>query len=65
MGQVTVFSGPERRRRWSDDERLRILSGGAFRPALVWRGLPSGTMYRRHWFTRGGASCVRLATSRR
>ena len=26
MGQVTVFSGPERRRRWSDDERLRILA---------------------------------------
>lgn len=25
MGQVSVFSGPERRRRWSDDERLRIL----------------------------------------
>jgi transposase len=25
MGQVTVFSGPERRRRWSDEERLRIL----------------------------------------
>ncbi|GLI98784.1 transposase [Sphingobium sp. BS19] len=31
MGQVTVFSGPERRRRWSDDERLRILSE-AFSP---------------------------------
>jgi transposase len=31
MGQVTVFSGPERRRRWSDDERLRILSE-AFAP---------------------------------
>ena len=26
MGQVTVFSGPQRRRRWSDEERLRILS---------------------------------------
>ena len=25
MGQVTVFSGPERRRRWSDEERLGIL----------------------------------------
>ncbi len=23
MGQVTVFSGPERRRRWSDEERLQ------------------------------------------
>lgn len=31
MGQVTVFSGPERRRRWSEDERLRILSE-AFAP---------------------------------
>ena len=31
MGQVTVFSGPERRRRWSDDERLRILAE-AFSP---------------------------------
>jgi transposase len=26
MGQVTVFSGPERRRRWSAEERLQILS---------------------------------------
>lgn len=26
MGQVTVFSGPERRRRWSEEERLQILS---------------------------------------
>jgi transposase len=31
MGQVTVFSGPERRRRWSNEERLRILSE-AFAP---------------------------------
>jgi len=31
MGQVTVFSGPQRRRRWSDEERLRILSE-AFAP---------------------------------
>lgn len=31
MGQMTVFSGPERRRRWSDDERLRILAE-AFSP---------------------------------
>ena len=28
MGQVTVFSGPERRRRWSDEERLQVLSRG-------------------------------------
>lgn len=31
MGQMTVFSGPERRRRWSDEERLEILSE-AFAP---------------------------------
>jgi len=31
MGHVTVFSGPEQHRRWSDDERLRILSE-AFSP---------------------------------
>jgi transposase len=33
MGQITVFSGPERRRRWSDEERLRILSE-AFSPGV-------------------------------
>jgi len=31
MGQVTVYSGPERRRRWSDEERLQILAE-AFSP---------------------------------
>jgi transposase len=31
MGQITVFSGPERRRRWSNEERLRILTE-AFAP---------------------------------
>ena len=31
MGQVTVFSGPERRRRWSEEERLQILAE-AFAP---------------------------------
>jgi transposase len=31
MGQITVFSGPERRRRWSDGERARILTE-AFSP---------------------------------
>jgi transposase len=31
MGQVTVFSGPERRRRWSDEQRLQILTE-AFAP---------------------------------
>ena len=33
MGQITVFSGPERRRRWSDEERLQILTRGV----LAWR----------------------------
>lgn len=31
MGQMTVFSGPERRRWWSDEERLQILAD-AFAP---------------------------------
>lgn len=31
MGQMTVFGGPERRRRWSDEERLQILAE-AFAP---------------------------------
>ena len=31
MGQITVFGGPERRRRWSDEERLLILAE-AFAP---------------------------------
>jgi transposase len=31
MGQITMFSGPERRRRWSDEERLHILTE-AFSP---------------------------------
>ena len=31
MSQITVFSGPERRRRWSAEERFRILSE-AFSP---------------------------------
>jgi transposase len=31
MGQVTLLTGPERRRRWSEDERLQILQE-AFSP---------------------------------
>jgi transposase len=31
MGQMTVFGGPERRRRWSSEERLEILAE-AFAP---------------------------------
>lgn len=26
MGQIAVISGPERRRRWSDEERVRVLA---------------------------------------
>jgi len=33
MGQITVFSGPERRRRWSEEERLHILAE-AFSPGV-------------------------------
>ena len=31
MGQITVFTGPERRRRWNDEERVQILTE-AFSP---------------------------------
>lgn len=31
MGQITVFSGPERRRRWNNEQRLQILTE-AFAP---------------------------------
>jgi transposase len=34
MGQVAVYSDVERRRRWSDDERLQFL-GEAFSPGAV------------------------------
>ena len=33
MGGITVFSGPERRRRWSDEGRARILEE-AFAPGV-------------------------------
>ena len=36
MGQITVFSGPERRRRWSKEDRVRILSE-AFSPGACVR----------------------------
>jgi len=38
MGQVAVYSEVERRRRWSDDERLQML-GEAFSPGAVVTGL--------------------------
>ncbi|TIO82696.1 MAG: IS66 family insertion sequence element accessory protein TnpB [Mesorhizobium sp.] len=33
MGQITVMTGPERRRRWSDEERFQILAE-AFAPGV-------------------------------
>lgn len=36
LGQITVFSGPERRRRWSKEERVGILSE-AFSPGACVR----------------------------
>ena len=35
MGQITVFSGPERRRRWSEEERVQILTEAFFPGACV------------------------------
>ena len=35
MGHVTVFSGPERRRRWSNEERRLILTEAFSRGACV------------------------------
>ena len=34
MPQITLLTGPERRRRWSDDERRRILAA-AFAPGAM------------------------------
>lgn len=47
MGQVTVFSGPQRRRRWSDEQKLQILSE-AFTP-----GACPSEVARRHDISRG------------
>ena len=34
MAQITLLTGPERRRRWSDEERERILAA-AFEPGAI------------------------------
>lgn len=50
MGQITVFSGPERRRRWSAEERLQILSeafspGGCVAEVCRRHDISSGLIY--------------------
>ena len=47
MGQITVFSGPERRRRWNDEQRLQILAE-AFAP-----GACPAEVARRHEISTG------------
>ena len=47
MGQITVYSGPERRRRWSDEQRLQILTE-AFAP-----GASPTDVARRHEISTG------------
>lgn len=47
MGQITVFSGLERRRRWSDEQRLEILTE-AFAP-----GARPSEVARRHEISTG------------
>lgn len=54
MGQITVMTGPERRRRWSDEERLQILAE-AFAP-----GASVSAVARRH-----DISTARIYTWRR
>lgn len=63
MGQMAVFSGPERRRRWSDEDRLRILTE-AFSPGTCVARVAQQHDASRHWPIRGGASCARVAPSR-
>lgn len=66
MGQITVFPGLERRRRWSDEDRLQILNE-AFAPAPTSRMSQmshGGVMYRRPWSTHGGGSCSMLTLSK-
>jgi transposase len=46
MGQITVFSGPERRRRWSEEERVQILAE-AFSPGACVTQWRVGMMFRR------------------
>ncbi|WP_408591672.1 IS66-like element accessory protein TnpA [Novosphingobium sp.] len=47
MGQITVFSGPERRRRWTEELRLQILTE-AFAP-----GASPTAVARRHEISTG------------
>jgi len=35
VGQITVFSGPERRRHWTDEQRLRIVTEAVQKEAVT------------------------------
>ena len=48
VGQVTVFSGAQRRRRWNVEERLENLNE-AFAPGACVAKVTRRTMYRPHW----------------
>ncbi|NML10698.1 transposase [Sphingobium sp. AR-3-1] len=54
MGQITVFGGPERRRRWREDERAKILAEASTRGACV---VQVARQYdvSTHWSTLGAA----------
>lgn len=57
MGQITVFSGPERRRRWSDEERLEILKE-AFAPGACVAEVARRRCQRHCNFPRNGQSKI-------
>jgi len=61
MGQITVFSGPERRRRWSDEQRQEILNealapGACVAEVARRRDVSTALVYRRELY---GASAER------
>lgn len=56
MWQIKVRHGPERRRRWNDDDRLRILAQ-TFAPGASLRTWRDCTTLRRPRFTHGALNC--------
>jgi transposase len=71
MSQMTVFSGPERRRRWSDEERFKILAE-AFAPGACVarvarrRDVSTGLIYTWQRKLRScGPGCPRLHSPKR